>query len=34
MLLYLYVNLRLVNKLTNEMSNIFTDATRDRDLTR
>jgi len=29
MLLYLYVNLRLVNKLTSEIGNIFTDAMRD-----
>ena len=29
MLLYLYVNLRLMNKLTSEMSNFFTDTMRD-----
>ena len=29
MLLYLYFKLRLVNKLTSEMGNIFTDAMRD-----
>jgi len=29
MLLYLYVNLRLMNKLTSEMGNIFTDTMRD-----
>jgi len=29
MLLYLYVNLRLVNKLTCEMGNFFTDTMRD-----
>jgi len=29
MLLYLYVNLRLMNKLTSEMGNFFTDAMRD-----
>jgi len=29
MLLYLYVNLRLMNKLTIEMGNLFTDAMRD-----
>ena len=28
-LLYLYVNLRLMNKLTREMGNFFTDAMRD-----
>jgi len=29
MLLYLYVNLRLLNKLTSEMGDFFTDAMRD-----
>jgi len=29
MLLYLYVNLRLMNKLTSEMGNFFTDTMRD-----
>ena len=29
MLLYLYVNLRLMNKLTTEMGNFFTDTMRD-----
>ena len=29
MLLYLYVNLRLMNKLTSKMGNFFTDTTRD-----
>ena len=29
MLLYLYVNLRLMKKLTSEMGNFFTDTTRD-----
>jgi hypothetical protein len=29
MLLYVYVNLRLVNKLTTEMGDFFTDAMRD-----
>jgi len=29
MLLYLYVNLRLVNKLTSEMGDILSDAMRD-----
>ena len=29
MLLYLYVNLRLMNKLTSEMGNLFTDTMRD-----
>ena len=29
MLLYLYVNMRLMNKLTSEMGNFFTDTMRD-----
>ena len=28
-LLYLFVNLRLINKLTSEMGNFFTDTMRD-----
>jgi len=31
MLLYLYVNLRLMNKLTSEMGNFFTDTMRNSD---